>query len=433
MERKVLDLSAPQARREAAVHGPRIPAQSLALGPSVFLDIVRLLAALTVTVGHLSEETFTTGWSPALLNYAEGAVAVFFVLSGFMIRYITSVKYGDLRRYAADRIARIYSVALPAVALTILFDLTAARINPTLYAARFGDNITRPPTLVPAQGLFSQTWISQIWISQIWIRGLFRIVISLSMLSQSWFHDSSLFSNSPLWSLSYECVYYALFGIALYLRGGKRIVACIVVFLLIGPTVFLMFPLWLLGCAAYDAYQDGALEKKSLAKLFLLSLLSIACIHGSRALIEHFHARWFYIGRLVPWMDTVAIAAVILLLPACIALRNLEISEDNLAVRIIRKLAAATFPLYLIHFPLFVLLAAVVPYPHASLRAKLALLATALTLGILLAGLCDNLKNYLRNRLLPANSPAVRGKQPSKNLFATSSDHPTSIGEFDGR
>jgi peptidoglycan/LPS O-acetylase OafA/YrhL len=330
------------------------------------------------------------------MEWAEGAVAVFFVLSGFMIRYITSVKYGDLRRYAADRIARIYSVALPAIALTILFDLISAHVNPTYYAANFGASAQRVPSFLPfAHTLFSLTWF----------RGLFRIVLSLTMLAQSWFRDSAPLSNSPFWSLSYECVYYALFGIALYLRSRKRIIACIIVFLLIGPTIFLMFPLWLLGCAAYDAFQDGALKKKSLTKLLLLSLLSIACIHGSRVLIDHFHASWFYIGRLVPWMDTVAIATVILLLPACLALRKLQISENHLAVRIIRKVAAATFPLYLIHFPLFVLLAAVVPYPHASLWAKLALLATALTLSILLTGLCDAFKGHLRNKLLPRKNP----------------------------
>ena len=199
--------------------------QYLAPGPSIFLDIVRFLAALTVAVGHLSQDTFTTGWSPALMNWAEGAVSVFFILSGFMIRYVTSVKYGDLRRYAADRIARIYSVALPAIALTILFDLISAHVNPAYYAVNFGDSAQRVPSFLPfAQTLFSLTWF----------RGLFRIVLSLTMLSQSWFHDSSPLSNSPFWSLSYECVYYALFGIALYLRGKKRIIAWVVVFLLIG-------------------------------------------------------------------------------------------------------------------------------------------------------------------------------------------------------
>jgi hypothetical protein len=42
MERKVLDLSAPQERREAAANGPRIPAQSLAHAPcDDFKDYLR--------------------------------------------------------------------------------------------------------------------------------------------------------------------------------------------------------------------------------------------------------------------------------------------------------------------------------------------------------------------------------------------------------
>jgi peptidoglycan/LPS O-acetylase OafA/YrhL len=398
-EGTTLDHSAPKLRAQSSPRNsqPNRP-QYLAPGPSIFLDVVRFLAAVTVAVGHLSQGFFTTGWSPDLMKVAEGAVAVFFVLSGFMIRYVTSVKYGDLRRFTVDRVARIYSVALPAIAITILFDLITAHANPAFYAANFGGSAERIPSFLPfAHTLFAQTWF----------RGLFRVFLSLTMLAQSWFRDSAPFSNSPFWSLSYECVYYALFGIALYLRGRKRIIACIIVFLLIGPTVFLMLPLWLLGCAAYDAYHDGFLRKKSIAKILSLSLLSIACVHGSRALIDHFHLHWFYIGRMVPWMDTVAIGTVLVLTPCCIALRNLQISEDHLAVRVIRRVAAATFPLYLVHFPLFVMLVAIVPYSHSSTWAKFALLTNALVLSILLAGPCDAFKDYLRNILQPRKNPTL--------------------------
>jgi peptidoglycan/LPS O-acetylase OafA/YrhL len=395
MERTIPEQTTPHMQHQSPRLDSRVSnPQNLAPAPSILLDIVRFLAALTVAIGHVSQGYFTTGWPPILMSFAEGAVSVFFILSGFMIRYITTVKYGDLRRYTADRVARIYSVALPAIALTILFDLLSSHFNPAYYAANFGPAARATTHLSPIHALLSQTWVL----------GLIRIVISLAMLSQSWFHDSSPLSNSPFWSLSYECVYYALFGIALYLRGKKRIIACIVVFLLIGPTIFLMFPLWLLGCAAYDAYQDGALKRNSIAKLVGFSLLSIAGVHGSRALIDHFHLHWFYIGRLVPSMDIVAIVTAAILTPLCIATRNLQISEDHFAVWIIRKVAAATYPLYLIHFPLFVLLAAIVPYPHASLWAKLALLATALTLSLLLSGPCDSFKDYLRRKLLPSRN-----------------------------
>src|ERR1700731_4878409 len=129
-----------QTEDRVLISGPRVRTpQYLTAGPSIILDIVRFLAALTVAIGHVSQGYFTTGWPPILMSFASGAVAVFFVLSGFMIRYITKVKYGDLRRYTVDRGARIYSVAIPAVALTILFDILSAHLNPLYYAGNFRD------------------------------------------------------------------------------------------------------------------------------------------------------------------------------------------------------------------------------------------------------------------------------------------------------
>lgn len=365
--------------------------QSLAPGPSIILDVVRFLAALTVAVGHVSQPYFTTGWSPVLMDFAVGAVSVFFILSGFMIRYVTVVKYGDLKRYTADRFARIYSVVLPALAITIVFQIVAAHFNRAYYDANFGGTGHATSHIRLVQALLSQTWL----------REVLRYLGTLTMLSESWFQDAVPLFNTPFWSLSYECVYYALFGIFLYFRGARRIFGWVILFFLIGPTVFLMFPIWLLGCAAYDAYQEGVWNKNSLLKLAGFSLLSIVGVHGSHAVVDHFHLLRFNISRVdVVSMDFVGIVTVAVILPLCIATRNLRISEKHIVVRGIKRAAAATFPLYLIHFPLFALLAATVPYPHASLLAKLLLLAAALTLSIVLSAPCDTLKDYLRRLLL---------------------------------
>jgi peptidoglycan/LPS O-acetylase OafA/YrhL len=366
----------------------------LAAGPSVLLDIVRFLAALTVAIGHLSQGIFTFGWPPVLMDFAVGAVSVFFVLSGFMIRYITLVKYGDLRRYAVDRFARIYSVAIPALVVTFLLEALCAHLNPAFYAANFshaGDHLT------------SRIHLVQIALSQPWTKGLIRTVATLTMLAESWFQDVVPLFNSPFWSLSYECVYYALFGVFLYMRGTRRFFAYVLVFLLVGPTILLMFPLWLLGCAAYDAYQNGFWKRASLVKLIGFSLLSFIGVHGSNAFVQHFHPHHVSINRVVPYMDYAAIATVAILLPLCIAARNLRLSEKSLPVRMIRRVAAATYPLYLIHFPMFALLAAVVPYPRASLWAKLALLSVALAAALALSGPCDRLTDYLRASLMRPN------------------------------
>src|SRR3984885_12665651 len=279
----------PQTQDEAHATGSKLSKpEYLAPAPSILLDIVRFLAALTVAIGHLSQSYFTTGWPPILMNFAEGSVSVFFILSGFMIRYITRVKYGDLRRYSVDRAARIYSVVLPALALHIVFGLIAAHFNYSYYYSNFGKISGRTT---------SHIHLIQTLLQHSWFRDALRIFGTLTMLSQSWFQDLVPLTNNPFWSLSYECVYYALFGIFLYLRGSRRVLGWAVLFLLIGPTVFLMFPIWLLGCAAYDAYEEGIRKPRSLLKLAAFSLLSIVGVHGSQAVVHHLHLYRFNISR----------------------------------------------------------------------------------------------------------------------------------------
>jgi peptidoglycan/LPS O-acetylase OafA/YrhL len=141
--------------RAPVPEAPILKPQDLAPGPSIILDVVRFLAALTVAVGHLSGSLFATGWSPVLMDFAIGAVSVFFILSGFTMRYVTVVKYGDLRRYTADRFARIYSVVLPALAITIVFQIATAHFNYAYYHANFG-NVTPSPHALPCSSIATE-------------------------------------------------------------------------------------------------------------------------------------------------------------------------------------------------------------------------------------------------------------------------------------
>ena len=284
---------------------------------------------------------------------------------------------------------RFFYQSLPS---TIVFDVLSYHLQPAYYVANFTDAARYGRLDAPlAANLFSE----------VGLRGVLRLVMNATLLAQSWFKDASPLSNVPFWSLCYECVYYALFGITLYLRGMARVAGWVVTFVLIGPTVFLMYPIWLLGCAAYDWYREGELTSRLLRNLCLLSLLSIAGVHGSRALLARMHWDWFYAGRLVPFMDYVAIASVATMTPLCIALRRFSFSEHQTWPKLIRKVAAATFPLYLIHVPLYVLWTAMLPSMRASVPSRLIVLLFAITLAFLLTGPCDSLKNSLRKRMMP--------------------------------
>ena len=100
-------------------------------GCSVYLDLVRVIACLIVFGHHMSlnfgcyEPTGNgckaRGW---LIPFHAGhsAVVIFFVLSGYVITYVASERETTLRDYALSRCARIYSVAVPALLLTIVLD-----------------------------------------------------------------------------------------------------------------------------------------------------------------------------------------------------------------------------------------------------------------------------------------------------------------------
>jgi peptidoglycan/LPS O-acetylase OafA/YrhL len=84
---------------------------------SLYLDLTRAAVALIVLLSHC--------WLVLFPNYplhwpGPAAVIVFFVLSGFVIAYVTDGHDRTLGQYALNRLARLWSVALPALAFGLL-------------------------------------------------------------------------------------------------------------------------------------------------------------------------------------------------------------------------------------------------------------------------------------------------------------------------
>ena len=88
-------------------------------GTSLYLDLVRWAAALTVFIEHLREHTkigFAAFWAAHPFWYShwnlfsQTAVTVFFVLSGYVIAHVLATRERTPVDYAASRLARLYSV-----------------------------------------------------------------------------------------------------------------------------------------------------------------------------------------------------------------------------------------------------------------------------------------------------------------------------------
>ena len=165
---------------------------------SIYLDLVRFLAACLVYLYHSNQRLLSTEILP-VSNYGHSSVIVFFVLSGFVIAYITDTKEREWVSYTASRISRVYSVAVPALILTLVLDSIGRYLYPAIYDYPF-DNF------------------------------ILRSISSLLLLNEVWFVSITSFSNVPYWSICYETWYYVAFALLTFLprRMGSSLLLCAV-------------------------------------------------------------------------------------------------------------------------------------------------------------------------------------------------------------
>ena len=191
---------------------------------SFYLDLLRFGAALTVFVSHYAAGRISGGLFWQAGNYSRTAVLAFFVLSGFVIAWVTEAREDRLGDYALSRAARLYSVVVPAFILTALLNCLGSAIDPRLYAPVLSDST---------------------------FHAVLGYALSALFLGESWTLAILPGRNVPFWSLNYEAWYYILFAAAIFLRGRRRNAALAGAALLAGPKILLLFPIWLMGVGAW--------------------------------------------------------------------------------------------------------------------------------------------------------------------------------------
>jgi peptidoglycan/LPS O-acetylase OafA/YrhL len=186
------------------------------LALSVYLDLIRFAAALVVVLYHAWDFMFPGHH----LNWpGPEAVIVFFVLSGFVVAYVTDGRDLTFTSYTLNRLSRLWSVALPALGFGLVL---ADFVRGSAFAA------------APGTG-----------------HAFLHTVANALFLAQCWSLDSIPPLNAPFWSLSYEFWFYAVFGAAVYMTGMVRGVAIVLLAAVAGPKIILLLPCWLLGVFLY--------------------------------------------------------------------------------------------------------------------------------------------------------------------------------------
>jgi peptidoglycan/LPS O-acetylase OafA/YrhL len=212
---------------------------------SVYLDLLRFLAALVVFLSHISGSRFMGGFLWQFSSYGTEAVDIFFVLSGFVIAYVVDCREHTAGDYMISRAARIYSVALPALVVTLCLDTIGRAAHPGLYTEQWG----------------------YVWDDRNW-----QFISGLLFINQLWFNNTVPGSDLPYWSLGFETWYYVIFGLIIFMPQKWKGISVGAMLLLVGPRIAAMLPIWLLGVACYYSCKTAPLSRVSGA---------ICCLAGS--------------------------------------------------------------------------------------------------------------------------------------------------------
>lgn len=351
----------------------------LSTSESLMLDVIRCVAAGAVAFGHLTQPFFSTGW-PNLIFVARSAVAVFFLLSGFVIRYVTCRKPATLGHYLGDRASRIYSVAIPALLFAYIADTISLHVNPAFF---------------------------EIWRSS-YTHPFLNIAANLLFCGQLWAHIISPFTAGPFWSVNYEVAYYLLYGCWFYITGIQRWFWIVIISIVYGPRVLYLAPLWILGCGLHDLYQYWTNPDASTARSTALTVASLGVLIAFFGIVcvRAAHGQTFgpavfnHISKVVNVRQTDYLFGLLwsfaFLLLLFIA-RQFSLAQSATFVRAAHFISEGTFPIYLLHFPLYVLIASCIPYNHASSAQKLIIFFSVMTVGVLAGHPCNLLKLKIRS------------------------------------
>jgi peptidoglycan/LPS O-acetylase OafA/YrhL len=379
-------------------------------GLSLYLDVVRVTAALVVVVTHLAYAELSGGMLAPWRLVGNDAVMVFFVLSGFVIAYVSDEKEHTLRDYSISRLARLWSVAVPALILTILLDQLGRAINPAAYG--FWWYAADDP--------------------------VHRIVTALTFTNEIWFSSVRPFSNGPYWSLGYEFWYYAIFAALAYFGGWKRFAIVALLALVAGPKILLLAPIWFLGVWTYRRTKNGAVGVRTGLGLFFGSFAAYTLFRGSGlpvTLLADTESRLGvgFVNEGLHFSNEFVSSFIIGPLVAAHFLGAHAISGQLGAVLdrykgAVRWAAQSTFTIYLLHYPLLRFIGALDYDQHSPANVALVFLVVAGTcfaVGPLIERTKDGWRKGLDAILIgrDRNAPAAT-LSPASGVAKSAATHP---------
>jgi peptidoglycan/LPS O-acetylase OafA/YrhL len=337
---------------------------------SAYLDVVRFLAALVVFLGHASTGYMTGGIFWQLSMHGDTCVVVFFVLSGFVIGYVADIKDKTWQLFLSNRAARLWSVVLPALLLTVVIDFAGIRIGPAIYDG---------------------PWFQSDHL-------LLRYLASSLMLQEVWHVWLVPGINGPFWSLTYEAFYYAAFGVLMFAKPPIKWICTGALLLAGGPLIAALFPIWGLG---YFAYKVTKRMVFSPALCYFMFFSGIALLLFSPWLRAAIHYDIPVLGDPVLGRYSDGLGIFLNLIGAHGIAKSMPGFPAGMRT-LISTVAGTTFVLYLFHRPLIQFFSYMGPSDSSSWQRRVLVLGGTLLITFLAVPMTELLRKRLSKRILRA-------------------------------
>jgi len=300
------------------------------------LNLARIIAAIAVVWSHVPGFVFATRpqWLELVTRVGHQSVMLFFVLSGYLVggTWLSNVLEGNaqISRYVLHRSVRIYVVLVPALIFGVALDYLGLALFRPLYSGG-----VHMPGLVDLSFADRMSW---------------RHALAPLAALQTVLIDCPG-SNDPLWSLSSEMWYYALWPMLLFAIQPKQglrwiyFAAAVVALLsltLLNRAMIIHFGVWIAG-----ALCRFIRIRFKYGELCGFSLILGAFCAGS-VLLPGVHYP----------IDAALIAGCALILGRMQAVEGTAGEMNPKRVARIQYFSDATYTLYAIHVPLTLFLAA---------------------------------------------------------------------------
>ncbi|MFN3856351.1 MAG: acyltransferase family protein [Caulobacter sp.] len=255
------------------------------------IESLRGWMAWWVVIGHAFHISGTTPRFPnpfVILNYGGWAVAVFMIISGFVIAHMLSVREEPYGRYMVRRAFRLYPI--------YLFCLVIALLITQYYLAAYFDNAWAKLGDMRAEKVESEA-------AHFWTHIAAHLAMAHGLVPEEVLPFAAISFLGPAWSLSLEWQFYVLAPLlvwAVTARGMVSYAVLVVAAAVAIPARFGLFGTWvepaflplaleffLAGIISRIALDPGGLRRAVPGILLLLTVCAAAVIAKPATLITY--------------------------------------------------------------------------------------------------------------------------------------------------